>query len=159
MNENTLDLQFIFNYLNGHKTGQIDVNYINKLIKTIDNLKFKQRDSQGAPIESTCADSQKTSKPVAPKPLPTTKTAVQKSISSVNDTDSSTQLRSKRSIEINEPSEEGEVESSTEIRQFPNKKTKLDITEFSALFKELMSKEESEEEILKSCFQVFDFER
>jgi len=150
---NAVELKSIFNLFDQTNIGEIDIKQINQFLKSIDNLKtssfqdkkkMKYSDSnENFNNNNNDNDYSKINK---------------ETMDNMNEKDMSNLGITFTNSELDENSLNFEKnESSVDLKVFPNKKTSINFNEFTSIFNEALSSKEMQDELLLSCFSVFDY--
>lgn len=150
---NAVELKSIFNLFDQANCGEIDIKQINGFLKSIDSLKMaslqekkklKYSDSNENFTSSVDNDYSKN----------------KDTLDNINEKDLSGLGVNFTNSEIEENSLNFEKnENSIDLKVFPNKKTSINFNEFTSIFNEALSSKDLQDELLLSCFSVFDYNK
>lgn len=143
---NAVELKSIFNLFDQNNSGEIDIKQINQFLKSIDNLKavsFQEKKK----IRSSDSNEN----------FPTLDNEYFKSKENFDN------VNEKEGLNLNNSDIDENLlnleknESSVDLKVFPNKKTSINLNEFTGIFNEALSSKELQDELLLNCFSVFDY--
>jgi len=142
---NAVELKSIFNLFDQTNIGEIDIKQINQFLKSIDNLKTSSfQDKKKMKYSDSNENFNNNNN--------------DNDYSNMNEKDMSNLGITFTNSELDENSLNFEKnESSVDLKVFPNKKTSINFNEFTSIFNEALSSKEMQDELLLSCFSVFDY--
>lgn len=142
---NAVELKSIFNLFDQNNSGEIEIKQINQFLKSIESLRQSSLQEKKKPLK-TSESNENFSINDADLPRNNENFSAEK--------DTLTNFLNNE-LEDNEKAES----SAVELKVFPNKKTAINFNEFSNIFNEALAAKDLQEELLLSCFSVFDYNR
>ena len=150
---NAVELKSIFNLFDQNNSGEVDIKQINTFLKSIDTLKtasfqekkkMKYSDSNENFNNNNEGDYSKANKE-------TLDNLNEKDVSNLAITFTNSEMENSLNFEKNE--------GAIDLKVFPNKKTSINFNEFTSIFNEALSSKDLQDELLLSCFSVFDYNK
>ena len=148
---NAVELKSIFNLFDQNNNGEIDIKQINQILKCIDGLKLNSYQEKKKIKNSESNDNLNNDNDYIRS---------KDTLDNIDEKDRSNPMITFTNSEIDENSLNMEKnENSIDLKVFPNKKTAINFNEFTSIFNEALSSKELQDELLLSCFSVFDYSK
>lgn len=146
---NAVELKSIFNLFDQNNSGEIEIKQINQFLKSIENLRQNSLQEKKKSLKTSESNENfSLNDGEFPKNRESLENYQEKDV-----------VNSFLNNELEENANFEKNDSAVELKVFPNKKTAINFNEFSNIFNEALAAKDLQEELLLSCFSVFDYNR
>ena len=152
---NAVELKSIFNLFDQNNSGEVDIKQINQFLKSIDTLKttsFQEKKKMKYSDSNENFNNHNNELEYPKNNKDTIDNLNEKDLSNLGITFTNSEMDENS---LNFEKNEGAID----LKVFPNKKTSINFNEFTSIFNEALSSKELQDELLLSCFSVFDYNK